>query len=80
MNSFALLIGKCVIVPPSIKAALLIVMWFGGVPPQLEWSTMADHLVRQYIAAGLKPAEAVKEVKWVEACFRTYVVPPDMKR
>ena len=71
------IIGKCHIWPPSAKAAVLLSMWFYGVPQQEAvfpgyWQQMAANVAAQYVAAGDSKPVAVKKVAEIEQCFGTW--------
>ena len=60
MNGFALLIGACKIVPPSPKAALILLMWFYGIEPGRPYNDYKE----AYIEAG-----GAAQIKQIEQCF-----------
>jgi hypothetical protein len=75
VNSFAMIFGKCVWIPPSPKAALLALSYFygavlGGTPDEYEAALRA-----QFVAAGFTQQAASAEVRWLDDCFASYVVP-----
>jgi hypothetical protein len=79
MNSFAIIFGHCVWIPPSPKAALVALgLFFGiGINGQPDIAAGEAILASQYIAAGKTPMQAQKEVASLNACFGTYEVPPE---
>ena len=79
MNSFAMIFGHCVWIPPSPKAALVALSLFFGIGGNNEPDIAAGEaiLVSQYVAAGKTEIEAQKEVASLNACFGTYEVPPE---
>jgi hypothetical protein len=76
MNSFAMIFGHCVWIPPSPKAALVALGLFFGIGINREPDIEAI-LASQYVAAGKTPIQAQKEVASLNACFGTYEVPPE---
>jgi hypothetical protein len=78
MNSFAIIFGHCVWIPPSPKAALVALgLFFGiGVNNQPDIAAGEAILASQYVAAGKTQIEAQKEVASLNACFGSYEVPP----
>jgi len=79
MNSFAIIFGHCVWIPPSPKAALVALgLFFGiGINGQPDIAAGEAILASQYIAAGKTPMQAQKEIASLNACFGTYEVPPE---
>jgi hypothetical protein len=79
MNSFAMIFGHCVWIPPSPKAALVALsLFFGiGINGQPDIAAGEAVLASQYIAAGKTLVEAKKEVASLKACFGTYEVRPE---
>ena len=79
MNSFAMIFGHCVWIPPSPKAALVALGLFFGIGVTGQPDITADEaiLASQYVAAGKTPIQAQKEVDSLNACFATYEVPPE---
>lgn len=77
MNSFAMIFGHCVWIPPSPKAALVALGLFFGIGVSGEPDVAADEalIAGQYVSAGKTQAEAEKEVAWLNACFASYEVP-----
>ena len=78
MNSFAMIFGHCVWIPPSPKAALaVVVLFFGiGVTTQPEIDASEAAIAQQYVASGKTQGEAQREIAALNACFATYEVPP----
>jgi hypothetical protein len=78
MNSFAMIFGHCVWIPPSPKAALVALSLFFGIGINSEPDISAGEaiLAAQYVSAGKTETEAQKEVASLNACFGTYEVPP----
>jgi len=79
MNSFAMIFGHCVWIPPSPKAALAALsLFFGiGIQGQPDISVREEIVASQYVAAGKTKVQAQKEVDALNACFGTYEVPPE---
>jgi hypothetical protein len=79
MNSFAMIFGHCVWIPPSSKAALVALSLFFGIGVNGEPDIAAGELIlaSQYISAGKTQIEAQKEVDSLNTCFGTYEVPPE---
>ena len=79
MNSFAMIFGHCVWIPPSAKAALIALnLFFGiGINSQADITAGEAILASQYISSGKTQIEAQKEVDALNACFGTYEVPPE---
>jgi hypothetical protein len=78
MNSFAMIFGHCVWIPPSPKATLIALSLFFGIGINGEPDIAAGEavLASQYVSAGKTPTQAQKEVASLNACFGTYEVPP----
>ena len=78
MNSFAMIFGHCVWIPPSPKAALVALnLFFGiGISGEPEHRRRGDPC-RPNVSAGKTLVEAQKEVASLNACFGTYEVPPE---
>jgi len=81
LNSFAMIFGHCVWVPPSPKAALAALnLFYGlGIGGEPDVAALEGSIAAQYVAAGESQAEADKEIVWLNACFATYEVPPENK-
>ena len=79
MNSFAMIFGHCVWIPPSPKAALAALSLFFGIGINSESDIAAGEaiLASQYVSAGKTQIEAQKEVDSLNTCFGTYEVPPE---
>jgi hypothetical protein len=79
MNSFAMIFGHCVWIPPSPKAALVALNLFFGIGINTEPDIAAGEavLASQYVSAGKTQIEAQKEIAALNACFGTYEVPPE---
>jgi len=79
MNSFAMIFGHCVWIPPSPKAALIALgLFFGiGIDGEPDIAAHEAILASQYISAGKTPIQAQKEVASLNACFGTYETPPE---
>src|SRR5215813_1941666 len=79
MNSFAMIFGHCVWIPPSPKAALVALSLFFSIGVNGEPDIAAGEaiLAGQYVSAGKTQIEAQKEVASLNACFGTYEVPPE---
>jgi hypothetical protein len=74
MNSFAMIFGKCVWIPPSPKAATLALAYFFGTMPGVLPEQYEAQLRQQIVVAGKTPEAATTEVKWLDECFASYVV------
>ena len=81
MNSFAMIFGHCVWMPPSPKAALVALNLFFGIGISGEPDIAAGEAIlsEQYVSAGKTLVEAQKEVASLNACFATYEVPPEIR-
>ncbi len=79
MNSFAMIFGHCVWIPPSPKAALVALnLFFGiGTSSQPDIAAAEAIIAAQYVAGGKTHVEAQNEVSWLNACFGSYEVPPE---
>src|SRR5262249_39670752 len=67
LNSFAMIFGHCVWIPPSPKAALAALSLFYNTEPDIAAGEAI--LASQYVSAGRTPIEAQKEVASLNACF-----------
>jgi hypothetical protein len=74
MNSFAMIFGKCVWIPPSPKAATLALAYFFGTTPGVLPAEYESQIHQQIVAAGKTPEAATAEIKWLDECFASYVV------
>jgi hypothetical protein len=81
MNSFAMIFGHCVWIPPSPKAALIALsLFYGiGINTQPDITAAEGIIASQYVAGGKTQLEAEKEIAALNACFATYEVPPENK-
>ena len=79
MNSFAMIFGHCVWIPPSPKAARVALnLFFGiGTTTQPDITAAEAIIAAQYVARGETQFAAQKEVASLNACFGTYEVPPE---
>ena len=79
MNSFAMIFGHCVWIPPSPEAALVALSLFFGIGTNSGPDIAAGEavLASQYVAAGKTQTEAQKEIASLNACFGTYEIPPE---
>ncbi len=79
MNSFAIIFGHCVWIPPSPKAALVALSLFFGIGINSEPDIAAGEaiLASQYVSGGKTQIEAQKEIASLNACFGSYEVPPE---
>jgi hypothetical protein len=77
MNSFAMIFGHCVWIPPSPKAALVALSLFFGIGVVSETDVTGDEalIAEQYVAIGKTQGEAENEVAALNACFGTYEAP-----
>jgi hypothetical protein len=81
MNSFAMIFGHCVWIPPSPKASLAALLLFYGVGISGEADDAAAEqaIAQQYVATGKTQDEAKSEIRWLRTCFGTYEAPPQNK-
>jgi hypothetical protein len=79
LNSFAMIFGRCVWIPPSPKAALAALSLFYGVgiSSGADAAGYEAAIASQYVSGGRTEAEAQKEIAALNACFGTYEVPPE---
>jgi hypothetical protein len=79
LNSFAMIFGHCVWIPPSPKAALAALSLFYGIGISTgpDIADAEASIAGQFVAAGKSQSEADKEIAWLNSCFATYEVPPD---
>lgn len=79
MNSFAMIFGHCVWIPPSQKAALVALnLFFGiGTTTQPDIAAAEAVIAAQYVAGGKTHVEAQNKIAWLNACFGSYEVPPE---
>jgi len=79
MNSFAMIFGHCVWIPPSPKAALIALGLFFGIGINSESDIGAGEaiLASQYVSVGKTQLEAQKEIDSLNTCFGTYEVPSE---
>jgi len=79
MNSFAMIFGHCVWIPPSPKAALIALnLFYGiGINSQPDVTAAEAIIASQYVTGGKTQLEAKKEVTALDACFASYEVPPE---
>jgi hypothetical protein len=79
MNSFAMIFGHCVWIPPSPKAALVALnLFFGiGTTTQPDITAAEGTIAAQYVAGGRTQVEAQEKITWLNACFGTFEVPPE---
>jgi hypothetical protein len=75
VNSFAMIFGKCVWIPPSPKAALLVLSYFYGATPGVPPTQYETAIRAALVAAGATQEAAAAEVKWLDDCFGSYVAP-----
>jgi hypothetical protein len=71
MNSFAMIFGHCVWIPPSPKASLAALLLFYGVGISGEADDAAAEqaIAQQYVATGKTQDEAKSEIRWLRTCF-----------
>jgi hypothetical protein len=81
MNSFAMIFGHCVWIPPSPKAALIALgLFYGiGINTQPDITAAEAIIASQYVVGGKTQLEAEKEIAALNACFATYEVSPENK-
>ena len=79
MNSFAMIFGHCVWIPPSPMAALVALHLFFGIDihTNSEYAAAEAWIAQQYVSAGKSEAAAEKAVAELDACFGTYEVPAE---
>lgn len=79
LNSFAMIFGRCVWIPPSPKAALAALSLFYGVGigSGADVAGYEAAIAGQYVSSGKTEAEAQQEIAALNACFGTYEVPPE---
>jgi len=79
MNSFAMIFGRCVWIPPSPKAALAALsLFYGiGVSGEPDITALQTIISDQYVSTGKSQSEADKEIVWLNDCFSTYDVPAE---
>ena len=79
MNSFAMIFGHCVWIPPSPKAALVALNLFFGIGTTTQPDIIAAEAIiaAQYVAGGKTQVEAQNKIAWLNACFESYEVPPE---
>jgi len=76
MNSFAMIFGNCVWIPPSPKAATLALSYFFGTVPGVLPEQYESQIRQQLVAAGATTDAAAAEMEWLDGCFAGYVAPP----
>jgi hypothetical protein len=79
LNSFAMIFGRCVWIPPSPMAALAALRLFYGVgiSDGADAAGYEAAIAGQYVSSGKTEAEAQKEIAALNACFGTYEMPPE---
>jgi hypothetical protein len=79
LNSFAMIFGRCVWIPPSPEAAFAAFSLFFGIDTRTQPDAAAAEavIVGQYVVSGKSRPEADKELAWLNTCFATYEVPPE---
>jgi len=79
LNSFAMIFGRCVWIPPSPKAALAALSLFygAGVRSGADAAGYEAAIASQYVAGGKTEAEAQQEIAALKVCFGTYEMPPE---
>ena len=82
MNSFAIIFGHCVWIPPSPMAAVVALnLFFGvGIHTNSEYAAAEATIVSQYVSTGKTEAAAKKAVADLDECFGTYEVPPENRK
>lgn len=75
-----MIFGKCVWVPPSPKAAVVALSYFFGTVPGVLPAQYEAELRDQIVAAGATSEAAAEDIKWLDDCFASYVVPKDQHR
>jgi hypothetical protein len=82
MNSFAMIFGHCVWIPPSPMAALVALdLFFGiGIHTASEYAVAEATIVNQYVSTGMTEVAAKKAVADLDVCFGTYEVPPENRK
>jgi len=81
LNSFAMIFGRCVWIPPSPKAALAALKLFYGVGigSGADAAGYEAAIASQYVSSGKTEAEAQQEIAALNVCFGTYEVPPEYR-
>ena len=79
LNSFAMIFGRCVWIPPSPKAALAALsLFYGiGIGSGVDAAGYEEAIAGQYVSGGKTEAEAQQEIAALNVCFGTYEVPPE---
>ena len=79
LNSFAMIFGRCVWIPPSPIAALAALrLFYGvGVSDAADAAGYEAAIAGQYVSSGKTEAEAQREIAALNACFGTYEVRPE---
>ena len=69
MNSFAMIFGHCVWIPPSPKPALVALNLFFGIGTTTQPDITASEAIiaAQYVAVGKTQLEAQNKVAWLNA-------------
>jgi hypothetical protein len=78
MNSFAMIFGHCVWIPPSPKAALAALSLFYGIGINggADIDKYEYAVASEYVSTGETKVQAQKQIDWLNACFASYEVPP----
>lgn len=79
LNSFAMIFGRCVWIPPSPKAALAaLTLFYGvGITGNGDIESLQADIADQYVARGKSQSDADTEINWLNTCFGTYETPPE---
>jgi hypothetical protein len=72
MNGFAFIVGHCVWIPPSAKAALAFTAWFFGAVPGMQPEDYAQAIAAQYRAAGKTERQAAAQIAWLRGCIASW--------
>lgn len=72
------IVGHCVWLPPSAKAALVFTMLFYGIGNTGDSAFVENAekaIAAQYVAAGQTPVQATANVAWLNRCIETWRPP-----
>ena len=77
LNSFAIIFGRCVWIPPSPMAALAALSLFYGISIRsgADAAGYEATIAGQYVSSGKTEAEAQQEIAALNACFGTMRFP-----
>lgn len=69
---FAYIVGKCLWLPPSPKAALAFLVYFYGINPDFTIVDYESVIKQQLVASGYTEQRADNEIKWLDKCMEMY--------